>query len=134
MIPPSQEDSIFIARNGKRFGPYSPLEVDRFLNDGTLNHADLGWTQKLGDEWKKLSDLVPILQVLNKQKEEEIAGQKQKIISLFEDGNLNCTRLVGRFKERAIIQSFIRGCIVDEEENLNNLSGSVGKKKKILTF
>ena len=110
MIPPFQEDSIFIARNGKRFGPYSPSEVDKFLNDGILNHADLGWTQKLGDEWKKLSDLVPILQVLNKQKEEEIAGQKQKIISLFEDGGFEFVLdLLAASKERAIIPSFIRG-------------------------
>ena len=134
MIPPFQEDSIFIARNGKRFGPYSPSEVDKFLNDGTLNHTDLGWTQKLGDEWKKLSDLVPILQVLNKQKEEEIAGQKQKIISLFEDGEFEFVLdLLAASKNEQLYQALFEGCIVDEEGELKQPQW-VGWKEKENTY
>ena len=130
-----QEDSIFIARNGKRFGPYSPLEVDKFLNDGTLNHADLGWTPKLGDEWKKLSDLVPILQVLNKQKEEEIAGQKQKIISLFEDGEFEFVLdLLAASKNEQLYQALFEGCIVDEEGELKQPSVGRLERKENTTF
>ena len=52
-----ERSSIWIARYGKRFGPYSSAHAQRYLEDGLLSSTDYAWTAGM-DDWGMLSEVL----------------------------------------------------------------------------
>ena len=85
MIRTHGENKVYIARYGKIHGPYSLVQLKRFLNEGTLDHSDLAWTHGMGKDWIELEHIISKFPTMNKPIEEDVIEQIEKIFILLEN-------------------------------------------------